>query len=716
MSNDIHSSTDDVLLAGQSQLKLTYGEFLQMAKERRLAELEHSNPGEDKRNANIAGNIVRAIRAFMAANGIRRQDVIGEEMLDQTTWEEARDRLGPAKAPEKSLAGKARVWALEELRLEETRHADETFGTRLARLRCLSGLNYSQLSSVVSTGAHRTRWNVIRNWEEGVRRPAPESLAVVQRLEKALNAPPGSLVEKMPKEPNFARSVDIELPRSLKRRVSQHLPADFETRSKDEQEEILIWVGENILSTPKEILDDGGASTASKADVFYFALAQEPGRRTKMASPQLLNEIKEISHYKTAPIPPLGIKRNKRWGHVMQEKADYEIRSLFGALDLLGLPTWAQSISIFLAPEALERFVLWRFERRGAYTQTHLGLLRLITSFLHPETGFLTQNPGYGWGLAEVPGFVSSDTAQLAASDWNAACAKAYKEISGRIKQIEEVVQKGRDPFEALTPVINDYGSSPLFEYFKIADEIRLRMPGPEYPVRLAETQRALMMFMVGLTTGLRSKNLRQLLVCLPGDAPRSEKELRRLRRGEMFWRDNHWWIGIPREAFKNGGTAAQPGSSAIEDWNTFPLEDIDGRFYAEIEAYLEARQILLSGHEDPGTFFVKTMASRARTPEYSLTGFYNAFRSIITTYGVYNPYTDRGAIRNLKPHGPHSVRHVIATHLVKNASIDDAAAALFDSPTTILAHYGRYRPGERHRDAMRRAWAGWGQFQGVQS
>ncbi|MGM0743553.1 MAG: hypothetical protein ACQEVT_18520, partial [Pseudomonadota bacterium] len=323
------------------------------------------------------------------------------------------------------------------------------------------------------------------------------------------------------------------------------------------------------------------------------------------------------------------------------------------------------------------------------------------------------QKPGYGRKLVEIPGFVSSDTARLARRDWTAACARAYKEITGRIKQIKKVAEKGRDPFEALTPVINDYDPYPLFEYLKIADEIRLRMPGPEYPVRLAEAQRALMILMIGLTTALRSKNLRELLVCLPGDTPRSEKELRRLRRGEMRWHHGQWWIGIPREALKNGGTRAEPGSSAIEDWNEFPIEDIDGRLYAEIEAYLEARQVLLGGHEDSGTFFVKTMASRAKTPEFSMNGFYQAFRSMITTYGIYNPYTGRGAIADLKPHGPHSMRHVIATHLVKNASIDDAAAALFDSPATIIAHYGRYRPSERQRDAMRRAWAGWRQHQG---
>lgn len=37
MKNDIHSSTDEDALAEQGQFELTYDEFLQMVKKRRLA-------------------------------------------------------------------------------------------------------------------------------------------------------------------------------------------------------------------------------------------------------------------------------------------------------------------------------------------------------------------------------------------------------------------------------------------------------------------------------------------------------------------------------------------------------------------------------------------------------------------------------------------------------------------------------------------------------
>ena len=234
MKNHIHSSTDEDVLAEQGPFKLTYEEFLHMAKERRLAELEQSNPGEAKRNANNAGNTTRAIRAFMKANNLRNNDLIGKEMLDQTAWEKARDKLGPAKGSERSLSGKARIWALEAFRAQETRYADESFSARFTRLRAIQGLTFKELASRVSTSSDSTDRYVLQKWGSGDRRPDPKKLSTVERLEKALKAPPGSLVEKMPKVPWRARSVDLDdLPASRRRRLIQHLPSDFESRSND---------------------------------------------------------------------------------------------------------------------------------------------------------------------------------------------------------------------------------------------------------------------------------------------------------------------------------------------------------------------------------------------------------------------------------------------------------------------------------------------------
>lgn len=79
------------------------------------------------------------------------------------------------------------------------------------------------------------------------------------------------------------------------------------------------------------------------------------------------------------------------------------------------------------------------------------------------------------------------------------------------------------------------------------------------------------------------------------------------------------------------------------------------------------------------------------------------AYRAMIATYGIHNPYTGRGAIVGLRPHVPHSVRHVQATALVKETmGFTAAASLLLDTEETVRKAYARFLPGDRHRQARR--------------
>jgi hypothetical protein len=51
----------------------------------------------------------------------------------------------------------------------------------------------------------------------------------------------------------------------------------------------------------------------------------------------------------------------------------------------------------------------------------------------------------------------------------------------------------------------------------------------------------------------------------------------------------------------------------------------------------------------------------------YDSTKFYEAWRTVIQRYGIYNPYTGGGAPpKAMLPHGPHNLRDVLATHTLK--------------------------------------------------
>lgn len=106
---------------------------------------------------------------------------------------------------------------------------------------------------------------------------------------------------------------------------------------------------------------------------------------------------------------------------------------------------------------------------------------------------------------------------------------------------------------------------------------------------------------------------------------------------------------------------------------------------------------MLLGSARDPQTFFVKTVKTTSVDAAYNQTTFYEAWRLTIQRYGIFNPYTGRGAIAGLLPHGPHNVRDVLATHILKQTgSYEQASYAIQDTPDTVAAHYGRFLPQDK--------------------
>ena len=86
---------------------------------------------------------------------------------------------------------------------------------------------------------------------------------------------------------------------------------------------------------------------------------------------------------------------------------------------------------------------------------------------------------------------------------------------------------------------------------------------------------------------GVRQKNLRQRLVCLPGRTPTPERRLELLRRGELRWsaRDEGWEVLIPAAAFKNA-------HSSYFDSRPLRLVLLNlGGLYAELDVYLRRRR-----------------------------------------------------------------------------------------------------------------------------
>jgi len=161
-----------------------------------------------------------------------------------------------------------------------------------------------------------------------------------------------------------------------------------------------------------------------------------------------------------------------------------------------------------------------------------------------------------------------------------------------------------------------------------------------------------------------------------------------------MRWseKEDGWEVFIPAIAFKNGNSSFF-GNRPFR----LKLPDLEG-LYPLIDSYIQVhRPRLLAGANDPGTFFVKTVKSTSAKAEYTDTTFYELWRLTIQRYGIYNPYTRRGAIKGLLPHGPHNIRDVLATHILKQTgSYEQASYAIQDTPEMVAMHYGRFLPQDK--------------------
>lgn len=99
----------------------------------------------------------------------------------------------------------------------------------------------------------------------------------------------------------------------------------------------------------------------------------------------------------------------------------------------------------------------------------------------------------------------------------------------------------------------------------------------------------------------------------------------------------------------------------------------------------------------------MKTVKTTSTDAAYDVTTCYEAWRLTIQRYGIYNPYTGRGAIKGLLPHGPHNVRDVLATHILKQTgSYEQASYAIQDTADMVAKHYGRFLPQDKAALAAR--------------
>lgn len=605
---------------------------------------------------------------------------------------------------------------------------EKTFAGRFKSAIRAGGETCYQLYGALRAAGYKVPYTSLYAWRRGDDHPRHvESLRALKFIERRYGLQTGELKALIPHQARAcAGHKPVGLTANERRRLAWHLPDDFNERPLAQQAEIIQWARSVILTgstayrryqsaSQKHPFAIGFSEEARDTSAPYQNSGGAVRGRAKAAhfhrvpAPPILDrELAGLLRFKAAKITPLGFQRVGVWGAQTRQQKAAHLGLLFGALSAsasgpiagLGIPPGHLTFALLAFPKIWNWYIEWRLQRRGFHTRWESDMLCLAVSLLRRDTGWLRQSPELSHHLHPIPNMLTAEEIAQAKRDWQGTCDVAYSYASAWRKDIKRVARIHRDTFEPILPVLE--AESPVGVYNMIAEEIDRRTPDArQYPLAAAEAARSLLMIRLGLHTGLRQRNLRELGVRQRNEAPTPLRMLDAFQRGELHWDSvrQGWMITIPAAAFKNAA------SSYFSDQPYKLLLPDVGNLYGRIETYLRThRAVLLFNAEDPGTFFVKTARyPHLKQASYCQTSFYEAWRHTIERYGVYNPYTGRGAIRGLLPHGPHNVRDVLATHVLKRTgSYEQAGYAIQDTAETVARYYARFLPNDKAAIAAR--------------
>ena len=555
------------------------------------------------------------------------------------------------------------------------------------------------------------------NWKTGRSRPRSRRYdLVLNKVERRYGLDQGHFKALLAK-PRSARLTLLDnYPERYKSLVRWHLPVDFDSRSPDEQKEIVNWISSNVVTNGTKFGRYQASITRNGFSVIFPKLEERsrsktgprlagrstrPPNSTLPAPDGLAAEMRDYVTFKTASLPPVGFRRFLKWSAVTAKANILKYGVVFGALVAspssptkgYGVQPSDLTFGVLAFPRVWDWYLRWREQRRGFFSTHEASVLFEAKASLRRPTGWIRQHPELAHRVKPIEGLISEEELALAQANWDVACERCIEILKELIAELRRVERHHRDGCEAVLPILNS--DSPLAEYKKIVLEIQKHMSDERRaPFSWALSVRSYLLIRFGMHLGFRQRNLRDLLLCRRGDKPRSVSDLESMQRGEIRWSEKGggWEVFAPAIAFKNSHSSFfrnQPFKLL--------LPDSEG-LYEFIEAYIcRCRATLLSGRPDPDTFFVRSGRSSRLSTAYDMQSFYQAWKLIIQRYGIYNPYTGRGAIPELLPHGSQALRGVIATHVLKQTgSYELASFAIQDTVETVIRCYARFLPHEK--------------------
>lgn len=589
----------------------------------------------------------------------------------------------------------------------------EVFASALRVLIAEAGLTLADVEREFSMTA--------RKWAMGVTFPSHNAEATYQSLCKRLRITSACL---SPLLANEWRRHSVGRPAVRNSTISRTLPAQFAEMSEEEQDALIATRHAEFATQPtvhaaklsQALRDEYRLApsdwTPAMHEAFSTLVPQTakpqsvlpmPGERRKPG-----DEEEELKPWSAPSIGRLEDLLGSTLGYFARPAGDRkDVRDLRPAPDAkptkkflaepgLGIPRDLLHPAVFAFIDLITLYGLWNHRRNGGETSPIIGeTVRHVMRLLKPGSGIIYKNPQYlsalerfhEWWMLNQPVLVNGGPLldiEPFREDWEAAVAREYEQLGHNLRHYNRgYTAPLRDPFEPISVFVQS--ATPLNLYMEGVRNLLAARPATT--VSRHTHLRDSVMTLILVQTALRAKNM---LLRVGGDNPTLRKELD--ADGRTIWR-----IKIGGDEFKNYGSAV----FAVNRGFDFILEDEDG-LYDKLERYIgKARKYLLAGRESDALFVT------SRGNDFNSLAVLSAYHRITAMYFVYNEQTGRG-IKGAIFHGPHAVRHVIATHLVKTeGDLYLAAWALQDALSTVEAHYAHFLPSDRFRlaaNVLRRA------------
>lgn len=379
----------------------------------------------------------------------------------------------------------------------------------------------------------------------------------------------------------------------------------------------------------------------------------------------------------------------------------------------LGIPMELIHPAILAIPDLVSSFVWWRSHRSGMQTRLTLTMLNVASKFVRPKSGVVWHQDSFPvlkrfkewWD--NNPHDLSEGRLKLDIAPFDKNWQKAVKKTFRTHARDHKKVRKGklpssRDPFLPINAVLKE--DAPMEAY--MAGVHTMLASRPAKVINRHVHLRDAILTLVLLQTGLRAGTLLFQLDPEEEDAPAlSAHEEQQRQNSEMrIWKETGkdgavaWRIRIAADRFKNYFSSFFQGGKPYE----YTLKDEED-LYAKIDRYLDFARPYMLKDRATNAFFVTQFgtdvdAAEIRDIYHRITRYYFVERPTLPKAGEpAEAARDRMGIPGMMIHGPHAVRHIIATQVVKSTgSLHMAAWAIQDTYQTAAKHYARFYPNDK--------------------